>query len=69
MSLSSLHQFQFLATGLELIWENRKLKKSTTLFTMRAELESSISIKRRSRLCRVREAARVMQNMIVNFLN
>ena len=64
-----LASVSILATGLEFIWENRKLRKSTTLFTMRAELESSISIKRRFRLSRVREAARIMQNMVENFLN
>ena len=43
-----------LATGLLYIWENRKLKKSTTLPMMRAELEAAVSIKRRSRLKKVR---------------
>ena len=54
---------------MELIWENRKFKKSTNLYSMRDELESSISIKRRSRLRKVREAADIMENMVVNFLN
>ena len=58
-----------LSTGLELIWNNRTLKKHTSLYTMRAELESSINIKRRSRLARIREAANIMQNMVDNFLN
>ena len=58
-----------LACGLELIWENRKYKKVTTLYTMRAELELSISIRRRSRLRKVREVAAIMQNMVDNFLN
>ena len=56
-----------LATGLLFIWENRKLKKSTTLPMMRAELEAAVSIKRRSRLKKVREASQIMQNMIDNF--
>jgi hypothetical protein len=36
---------------------------------MRAELEAAISIKRKSRLRKVREAADIMENMVVNFLN
>ena len=39
------------------------------LHLMRAEMESSVSIKRRSSLKKIREAANVMNNMIVNFLN
>ena len=39
------------------------------LHLIRAEMESSVSIKRRSRLKKIREAANVMNNMIVNFLN
>ena len=64
-----LATISLLSSGLELIWENRKLKKCTALFSMRAELENAISIKRRSRLRRVRETASIMENMIVNFLN
>ena len=56
-----------LATGLELIWENRKLKKPTSVLLMRAELEMAISIRRRSRVRIIREAANIMQNMINNF--
>ena len=44
------------SSGLKLIWESLRIKKRTTIYTMRAELESAISIKRRSRLRRVREA-------------
>ena len=57
-----------LATGLEYIWENRKIRKTTTLFMMRAELEAAVSIRRRSRLRRIREAGDIMFNMINNFL-
>ena len=32
-----------LATGLELIWENRKLKKATSFFLMRAELGTKLN--------------------------
>ena len=63
-----LPTISLLSSGLELIWENRRQRKQTTLYTMRAELESSISIKRRSRLARIREAANIMQNMVENFL-
>ena len=56
-----------LATGLEFIWENRKLKKSTTLFDMRTELELSVSIRRRSRSKVIRESAQVMENILNNF--
>ena len=52
-----------LATGFEFIWENRKLKKNTSLFTMRAELELAISIRRRSRLRQIRETACIMENL------
>ena len=57
-----------LATGLALIWENRKMKKNTTLHMMRAQLEASVSIKRKSRLAKLRENASIMENMIKNFL-
>ena len=56
-----------LATGLEYIWENRKIRKTTTLFMMRAELEAAVSIRRRSRLRRIREAGDIMFIMINNF--
>ena len=57
-----------LATGLEFIWENRKVRKRTSLYVMRAELEAAISIRRRSRLRTIRESADIMKNMIDNFL-
>ena len=56
-----------LAIGLEFIWENRKMKKNTSLFSMRAELEAAISIRRRSRLRQIRETACIMENIINNF--
>jgi hypothetical protein len=56
-----------LSTGLLFIWENRKQRKKTTLYMMRAELESAVSIRRRSRLMKVREAGDIMQNLINNF--
>ena len=56
-----------LAIGLEFIWENRKTKKNTSLFSVRAELETAISIRRRSRLRRVKETAGIMENILDNF--
>ena len=53
---------------LELIWERRKEKMNTAQFEMRAELELAVSIRRRSRSRMVREAADIMENMILNFL-
>ena len=74
LELSAVDPFLFpsvamLATGLELIWERRKLKKSTTNFQMRAELELSVSIRRKSRAKSIREAANIMDNMISNFFD
>ena len=56
-----------LSTGFELIWNNRKQKKTTSLISIRAEIENSISIKRKSRLRRLQECANIMENMINNF--
>ena len=56
------------ATGLSFIWENRKVRKYTNLFMMRAELEAAVSVRRRSRLSRLREAGEIMNNMLANFL-
>ena len=56
-----------LTAGLELIWERRKLRKSTTNYQIRAELELGVSIRRKSRSRALREAAKIMENMITNF--
>ena len=56
-----------LTTGLETIWANRQIKKVTTLYMMRTELECAISIKRRSRSKAIRESANIMQNILNNF--
>ena len=56
-----------LATGLLFVRENRKQRKQTTLFMMRAELEAAVSIRRRSRLRHVREAGDIMNNLLNNF--
>ena len=63
-----LASVSLLATGLQLIWDNRKSKYRTPLYSMRAELEAAISIRRRSRLQKLRETADIMENMIDNFL-
>ena len=63
-----LASVSLVSCGLKLIWESRKIKKRTSLFDMRAELESAITIKRKSRLRKVREAGSIMKNMIENFL-
>ena len=57
-----------LATGLELIWQNRKLKKSTPLYSIRAELEAAVSLRRKSSSRKIRETGDIMNNMIGNFL-
>ena len=56
-----------LTTGLEFIWENRKNRKATPVYKMRAELEAAVSIRRKSRLRRVREAGNIMHNVLNNF--
>ena len=65
----TLPSVSLLVTGLELIWKNRRQKKRTAVISIRAELENSVSIKRRSRVQRIRECASIMENMINNFLN
>ena len=63
-----LPSVSILATGLEHIWLNRSKKKRTALFSIRAELENAIAIKRKSRLGKLKECADIMENMIENFL-
>ena len=63
----SLATMTILTTGLETIWANRLEKKVTTMYEMRSELESAVSIKRRSRDRRSREARNIIQNVINNF--
>ena len=45
-----------LAVGLEYIWEQRKLKKTTSTYSIRAELEAAVSLRRRSWSKKIREA-------------
>ena len=56
-----------IATGLQLIWNNRHEKKITTLWSMRSELEARISLLRRTRKKQLREAANILDNMVSNF--
>ena len=56
-----------ITTGLETIWANRQLKKITTGYMMRADLECAVSIKRRSRNRVIRESGDIMQNTLTNF--
>ena len=63
----SLATMTIIATGLETSWANRLIKKSTSLYMMRSELECAVSIRRRSRNKKIREAADVIQNIVENF--
>ena len=56
-----------LATGLHFIWENRVAKKSTSLYQVRAEIECMVSLLRRSRSKRLREAGKMVENTMTNF--
>ena len=63
----SLATITILSTGLEMIWANRQQKKITTLFMMSSELESAVSIRRRSRNRKIREAGEIIDNILNNF--
>ena len=56
-----------LATGLNLIWQNRINKKGTTLYQIRAEIECLVSLLRRSRSKKLREAGNMVNNTLTNF--
>ena len=56
-----------LSTGLSLIWKNRSSGKGTALYQVRAELECLISLLRRSRRRRLREAGDIICNTLANF--
>ena len=56
-----------IATGLQLIWKNRQLKKVTSTWSMRSELEARISLLRRTRKKKLVEAGAILENMITNF--
>ena len=63
----SLATMTIFTTGLETIWANRVEKKATSMYEMRSELESAVSIKRRSRNRLTREAGNIIQNVVDNF--
>jgi hypothetical protein len=65
----TLPTLMILATGLSLIRANRKLKKVTTVWAMRAELEARVQLLRRCSTRRLREAGNILCNMIENFYN
>ena len=55
------------ATGLYQIWENRKNKKGTAPYQIRAELECLISLLRRARSRKCRETGNMIENTLQNF--
>ena len=63
----SLATMTIITTWLENIWANRLVKKCTSVYMMRSELECAVSIRRRSRNRKIREAADVIQNVVNNF--
>ena len=56
-----------LSWGMFFIWKNRTKKKSTNLYQIRAEIECMISLLRRSRASKLREAGDMVANTIANF--
>ena len=54
------------ATGLQFIWKNRTLKKNTTLYMIRAELELLVCLLRKSRPRKLREAGSIIENTLLN---
>ena len=56
-----------LGTGLNLIWQNRQNSKRTTLYQIRSELECLVSLLRKSRSRRLREAGNIINNTMNNF--
>ena len=57
-----------LATGLFYIWQNRLRKKSTSPYQIRSEMESLVSLLRRTRSRVSREAGNIISNTNENFL-
>ena len=56
-----------LYTGLFYIWRNRTKRKGTAQYQIRAEIECLISLLRRSRLRRLREAGDIIEYTMSNF--
>ena len=63
----SLPTVILLAKGCGLVWSNRKLRKETSKYEMRAELEARVQLLRKCRSSRLREAGDIITNMIENF--
>ena len=56
-----------IATGLQLIWKNRQLKKITSSWSLKSELEAKISLLRRTSKKKLVEAGDILENMLTNF--
>ena len=67
-ALYEMPAIMILATGLEVIYKNRKESKRTSVAEVRAELESLCGLLHRARARRLREAAAMVRNQITNFL-
>ena len=66
-ALYELPTMAVLCSGLNLIWRNRKERKVTRLYDIRAELECIIQTLRKSRTKKLREASKIISNTIENF--
>ena len=60
----TLHTVVFIATGIELIWNNRMKSAMTSPAAMRAELEARAGLLRQARGRRLREAGAIMANIL-----
>ena len=58
-----------LITGISLIWSNRKQRKETTKWSMRAEIEARVQLLRKCRSRRLQEAGEIISNILENFYN
>ena len=58
-----------LVTGLTLVWTNRKIRKETTKWTMRAEIEARVLLLRKCRSTRLKESGEIISNILENFYN
>ena len=63
-SLYQLPATLILYTGLEFIWKNRLQKKKTSVFNTRSEMELLITLLRKSRRSRLKEAGSMIQNTL-----
>ena len=67
-ALYELPTMLVLGTGLSLIWRNRVLKKRTTVHQTRAEVECLVSLIRKSRNRKLREAGNMIENSLNSFV-